>query len=75
MSSSRSLVCGCQYARAKLTVWQTVARHLEGCDLSMIVGETNLCPRIVLLCLEDLYVEDRVYLEKDGRWYPEMAVS
>ncbi len=25
-------------------------------------------------CLEDLYIEDKIY-PKNGRWYPEMGVS
>lgn len=75
MSSARSYVCYCQYTQAKLAVWQIVARHLDGCDLQMIVGETGHSNLIVRQCLEDLYVEDKVYREKDGRWYPEMGVS
>ena len=64
-----------KYMQIKLAVWQTVIRHVDGCDLLMIVSETGQPIQIVREYLEDLYVEDKVFQGEDGRWYPEMGVS
>ena len=74
MSSFPGEPCGCEYAHIKQTVWQTVIYYLDGCDVQMLVFVTGQPPDVVKWCLEELYIEEKVYCSK-GRWYPEMGVS
>ncbi len=63
----------CVYAQQKNRVWQAIAYH-EGICTRSLAEWTNLMIRDVEELVEDLYVEDKVTVQKiTGRWYPEMS--
>lgn len=71
------IYCNC-YNQEKYRIWETIIHSwLDGCDQQTIVDATGIPMNIVVQCLDDLYIEDKIYPypKKNGRWYPEMGVS
>jgi hypothetical protein len=58
------------FVRAKDEIWSYMLTHPEGCTVLDIASNTSCGPQMVSACLEELFLEDRIFM-RHGRFYPE----